>query len=84
MTRVYESVAVCALMIVVIFCLANLISILLDEGKTRYMALFSKILDTFHFIRRFSILFFFSRNLELPIAVCIFMCVAVWCIYAVK
>uniref|UniRef100_A0A914UKT0 Uncharacterized protein n=1 Tax=Plectus sambesii TaxID=2011161 RepID=A0A914UKT0_9BILA len=42
MTRVYETVAVCGLMMVVVFCLVQLVSILLNEENERKLAL-SKI-----------------------------------------
>lgn len=43
MTRVYETVAVCGLMIVVVFCLVHLVSILLNEENERKLALFSQL-----------------------------------------
>ena len=70
MTRVYESLALCVLLIAVIFCLAHLVSILLDEGRSRNESLLSK---RENLPRSGSSLVWLFRNLELSIAFYLFL-----------
>jgi hypothetical protein len=47
MTRVYETVAVCVLVMIVVSCLAHVIAILIDETHQRNVALFSEYYSLF-------------------------------------